>query len=73
MTTTSNQATPLFVNVGRLLLTLALIALLGAWLTQLTGGAIMGFTQHHLFNDAIVLSLLGIGSLLDAFWHSRKI
>lgn len=73
MTTTSNQATPLFVYVGRLLLTLAFFALLGAWLTQVTGGAIVGFTQQHLFNDAIALSLLGIGSFLDAFWHSRNI
>lgn len=73
MATTTARATPMFVYLGRLLLALAFVALLGAWLTQLTGGAIMGFTQQHLFNDAIALALLGIGSFLDAFWHSRSI
>lgn len=73
MATTANQTTPMFVLVGRILLTLAFVALLGAWLTQLTGGALFGFTQQHLFNDASVLALLGIGSFLDAFWHSRNI
>lgn len=71
--TTAKQATPIFVYIGRILLALAFFALLGAWLTELTGGPIMGFTQQHLFNDAIALALLGIGSFLDAFWHSRNV
>ena len=73
MTTTSKQATPIFVTIGRILLTLAFLALLGAWLTQLTGGPILSFTQQHLFNDAIALALLGIGCFLDAFWHARNV
>lgn len=73
MTIPAIRATPVFILAGRILLTLSLFALLGAWLTQVTGGAVLGFTQQHLFNDAIVLALLGIGSFLDAFWHSRNI
>ena len=59
------------IAIGRILLTLALLALLGAWVAEGSGGAFMGLSQQHLFNDAIVLSLLGIASLLDAFWHAR--
>lgn len=29
-------------------------------------------TQQHLFSDATVLALLGIGMFLDALWHARK-
>lgn len=62
-----------FVNIGRVLLMLALLALLGAWVTQLTDGTLMGMSQQHLFNDAIALALLGIGSFLDALWHARNL
>ena len=67
------KATKLFVYLGRFLLVLASLALLGAWLTQSSGVTFLGFTQAHLYNDAIVLSLLGIGMFLDALWHSRSI
>lgn len=73
MATTTEKATPFFVYLGRIFFVLATLALLGAWLTQLTGGKILGFDQQHLFNDAIVLSLFGIGMFLDALWHSRNI
>ena len=62
-----------FVSAGRLLLLLALLALFGAWITQLTGAALLGMTQQHLFNDAMALALLGIGMFLDAFWHERHV
>jgi len=61
------------VYIGRVLLTLALLALLGAWLTQLTGAPLLGMSQQHLFNDAMVLALLGIGMFLDALWHARSV
>lgn len=67
------KATKLFVYLGRFLLVLASLALLGAWLTQFAGKPLLGFTQAHLYNDAIVLSLLGIGMFLDALWHSRSV
>jgi len=64
----NKKATPIMVNLGRVLFALAFLALLGAWLTQLTGGTMLGMNQQHL-----VLSLFGIGMFLDALWHSRKI
>lgn len=73
METTTTKATPFFVYLGRLFFVLAFLALLGAWLTQLTGGTLLGMSQQHLFNDAIVLSLFGIGMFIDALWHSRNV
>lgn len=61
------------VGFGRLALGLGFISLLGAWLTQLSGQSFLGMSQNHLFNDAIVLSLLGIGMLLDARFHNKGI
>jgi len=61
------------VYLARLLILLAFLALLGAWVTQLTGGTLLGMDQRHLFNDAIVLALLGIALFIDAFWHARDL
>lgn len=69
----SAKATSFFIYLGRVLLGLSALAFLGAWFTQLTGGDVFGMTQQHLFNDAIVLALLGIGSFLDALWHARNL
>ena len=67
------KATPFMVYLGRGFFALATLALLCAWFTQLTGGTLLGMSQQHLFNDAIVLSLFGIGMFLDALWHARNI
>jgi len=67
------KTTSYTVYLGRIFFTLAFLALLGAWFTQLTGGNLLGMSQQHLFNDAIVLSLFGIGMFVDAIWHSRNI
>lgn len=72
-TTITAKATPFFVYLGRIFFALAILAFLGAGLTQLTGGTLFGMSQQHLFNDAIVLSLFGIGMFLDALWHSRNV
>ena len=69
----ATMAARMAVYTGRVLFTLALLALLGAWLTQLTGAPLLGMTQQHLFSDATVLALLGIGGFLDAFWHARSV
>lgn len=61
------------IYLARLLIVLAFLALLGAWVTQLTGSTLMGMDQQHLFNDAIVLALLGIALFIDAFWHARNL
>ena len=60
-------------TIGRFLLIIGFLSLLGAWFTQLTGETILGMSQTHLFSDATVLSLLGIGALIDAKLHSQKI
>lgn len=56
---------PFTYYLARGLFFLAFLALLGAWLTELTGGSLLGLSQQHLFYDAIVLSLFGIGMYLD--------
>ncbi len=65
--------TSFMVYLGRIFFALAFLALLGAWYTQLTGGTLLGMSQQHLFNDAIVLSLFGIGQFVDAIWHARNV
>lgn len=73
--TTMNTTTAarVAVYIGRVFFTFALLALIGAWITQLYDGRLLGMSQQHLFNDAMVLALLGIGSFLDAFWHARRV
>lgn len=60
----------LSIVLARVFYTFALLALVGAWITQVDGGSVLGLSQQHLYNDAIVLALLAIGSFLDALWHS---
>ena len=60
-------------TIGRFLLLFGFLSLLGAWFTQLTGETLLGMSQSHLFNDATVLSLLGIGALVDAKLHLNKV
>jgi hypothetical protein len=62
-----------FTNVGRLFAVLAFLALLCAWLTQLTGGPLFGMSQQHLFNDTMALALLSIVCLLDALLHAKNL
>lgn len=59
------RTTPFTYYLARGLFFLAFLALSGAWLTELTGGSLFGLSQQHLFYDAIVLSLFGIGMYLD--------
>jgi len=60
------------IAIGRVLIALAVLALLGAWLTELTDGEILGLSQQHLFLDAIALTGLGIAFLLDSLLHARR-
>lgn len=61
------------VNFGRFLLSFGFVALIGAWITQATGNALFGLSQRHLFADATVLSLLGIGMLIDGRLHKERL
>ena len=61
------------VYLGRGFIALGILALLGAWITQLTERPLHGMSQEHLFNDAIALPLLGIAFFVDAFWHARRV
>jgi hypothetical protein len=55
--------------IGRALLALAFLSLLGAWIAAVRGGPVLWATEQHAFNDAIVLALLGIACLLDGIVH----
>lgn len=65
--------TKIAIYVGRFSGVLALLALIGAWITQLTGKPLAGMSQQHLFNDATVLSLFCIAGLVDALVHARNL
>lgn len=64
----SNSRT--WVNLGRISLVLSFIALIGAWIAT-QNGSLFNLDQRHLFNDAIVFGLLGIGMLIDAQIHAK--
>lgn len=59
--------------IGRVFLGLSFLALIMAWMSEFTGGSVFGLPQQHLFNDAFVLALLGIGAMVDAYWHGRDL
>ena len=65
------RAARVAVSIGRVFIFLGLISLLGAWISQLTGGSLFGLGQQHFFFDSIALSLLGIAFLIDGVPHSR--
>ncbi len=58
--------------LGRILLTVAFLSLVGTWFNQLSGFSPFGMSQQHMFNDSIALSLLGIGMLIDAAFHKTE-
>ena len=61
-----------FTGLGRFAIFLSLAALIAAWISQLTNGELIGLSQEHLFNDSIVLALLGIAFLFDAVIHRQE-
>lgn len=50
---------PVLHNTAVIIIAVGVLALLGAWWTQLTGRSLWGMSQAHLFSDAAVLILLG--------------
>jgi hypothetical protein len=59
--------------IARVFGVLAFLALVFAWVTQITGGPSMGMSQQHFFFDSIALSLISIGNLLDGLLHSKNL
>ena len=71
--TSGGSGASAMVWIGRVFLLLSFAALIGAWLSETGDREFLGLSQQHLFSDAIVLALLGIASMLDAFWHARRV
>lgn len=67
----STRAARIAIALARICALLAVLALVGAWVTQLTGESLAGMSQQHLFNDAIALALLAIIGFLDGLAHAR--
>lgn len=59
--------------LGRLFGVWGALALVGAWAAG-EGGTVLGFSQEHLYNDAVVLTLISISSLVCAmiYLHQEK-
>lgn len=53
--------------------TLAFVALVVAWLAEGTDSEIASLSQQNPFNNAIVLALLKIGSMVGVFRQARKL
>ena len=47
------------------------LALIGAWLAG-GGGTALGFSQQHLYNDAIILTLISISALVCAMVYLQQ-
>lgn len=47
------------------------LALVGAWVAGESGAA-LGFSQPHLYNDAIVLTLISISALVCSMIYSQQ-
>lgn len=57
--------------LGRIFGILGGLALVGAWIAG-ENGTVFGFPQQHLYNDAIVLTLIGISALVCAMLYLRE-
>ena len=58
-------------NIARATGILGGLALIGAWIAGESGTA-FGFSQQHLYNDAIVLTLISISALVCAILYLLK-
>lgn len=60
---------PILHNSAVVVIAVGVLALLGAWVTQMTGRPFLGMSQAHLFSDAVVLLLLGISLQVGTLLH----
>jgi hypothetical protein len=61
-----------FAMGGRALVLLGILALVGAWITEIIDRPLLGMSQEHLFFDAIALTVLGIAFMADSMLHARQ-
>ncbi|HCM36724.1 MAG: hypothetical protein A3J30_04350 [Candidatus Wildermuthbacteria bacterium RIFCSPLOWO2_02_FULL_47_9c] len=47
------------------------LALVGAWVAG-ENGAVLGFSQQHLYFDAVVLTLIGISALVCTLVYLKQ-
>ena len=57
--------------IGRIVGVWGALALIGAWVAG-ENGAVLGFSQQHLYNDAIVLTLISISALVCAMIYLQQ-
>lgn len=57
--------------IGRVVGVWGGLALVGAWIAGESGTA-LGFSQQHLYNDAIVLTLISISALVCAVVYLQQ-
>jgi len=60
---------PILHNAAVVIIAAGVLALLGAWWTQLTGRPLWGMSQQHLFSDTTVLILLGMAFQVGTMLH----
>ncbi len=71
--TSPERAARIMNGIGRAILCLSTVALLGAWIATPTTVPVLGLGPEHLFADATVLALLGIVFLFDALLHRQRV
>lgn len=59
--------------IGRACGVVAVLALIGTGITQVTGGTVLTMTQEHLFAEAQLFALFSIAGLLDGLVHLKGI
>lgn len=57
--------------VGRISGILGLLSLIGAWIAG-ENGAVFGLSRQHLYNDAIVLTLISISAFVCAILYLQE-
>lgn len=65
--TVSNSRRPRNIRIilGRVLLVMALLEIVGATLAMWNGGSLLGASEQHYFSDGLIWALAGIGFMID--------
>ena len=65
--------TRMFAAGGRVLVLLGFLALMSAWITELTDRPLWGMSQQHLLFDAVAMTVLGIAFMAGSVQHARRL